>query len=152
MRVKAVLYLALTVGVLWSTFGLLMLVGYSLLSYVSPFLNDLLNITVKTSRWFLAFTLSFLVSGMCTCFYALAKANGDNHVVFLSFAFSSSALSIAIQIYRMVVNGLGWFAVDLFGSYGDLSLVKLVSVALLLLSLIFFSFQFSLIRMERYSP
>ncbi|MDI6862787.1 MAG: hypothetical protein QMC97_05330 [Pseudothermotoga sp.] len=149
---KTVLYLALIIGVLWSTFGLVMLIGYSLLSYASPFLNDILNVTVKSSRWFLAFALSFLASGMCICLYSLAKANGDNHVVFLSFAFSSSALSIAIQIYRMVVSGIGWFAYDLLGSYGEIGLVKLVSVGLLALSLIFFSFQFSLIRMERYSP
>lgn len=148
---KSLVYLTLLVGILWTSFGLLMLVGYLLLSHVSPFLNDLLNIEVKTSKWFLTFTLSFLTSGLCTCLYSLAKANQDNQMIFLSFAFSSTALSIAIQIYRMVVKGIGWLAADLLGAYSDLNLVKLLSAGLLVFSLILLSFQFSLIRMERAS-
>lgn len=146
---KALLYLSLLIGVFWSAFGLLLLIGYSLLDYVSPLFNDFFNITVRTSRWFLAFSLFFLCSGLCTCLYSVARANGDNHMIFLSFAFASSAFSIAVQIYRMVVNGLGWFVVDLLGAYGDLKPVQLLSIGLLILSLILFSFQFSLIRLER---
>jgi len=147
--VKVLLYLSLLIGVFWSAFGLLLLIGHSLLDYVSPLLNDFFNITVRTSKWFLAFSLFFLCSGLCTCLYSVARAGGDNHMIFLSFAFASSAFSIAVQIYRMVVNGLGWFAVDLLGAYGDLKPVQLLSIGLLILSLILFSFQFSLIRLER---
>ncbi|MCS7174569.1 hypothetical protein [Pseudothermotoga sp.] len=146
---KTLLYLSLLIGVFWSAFGLLLLIGYSLLGYVSPLLNDFFNVTVRTSKWFLAFSLFSLCSGLCTCLYSIARASGGNHMIFLSFAFASSAFSIAVQIYRMVVSGLGWFAVDLLGAYGDLRPIQLLSIGLLILSLILFSFQFSLIRLER---
>ncbi len=152
MSVKSILYLATLVGILWCSLGLLMLVGYSLLSHFSPFLNDFLNVSVKTSKWFLAFALFFTVSGLCTSLYALARANRDNYMVFLSFAFSSNASSIAVQIYRMVAKGIGWWAADLLGTHSEVSLVKWLSIFLLLLSLILLSFQFSLIRMERRAP
>ncbi len=148
---RAGLYLILLLGVFCTAIGLLMILAYGLSVYISPVFRDAFNLNFQSSKWFFFISLLTICSGICISFYSLAKANDDNHIVFLSFALISNGFSLSTQIFRMVVHGFAWMGVELLGKTGDIKPMQYLSAGFLIFTLLNFVLCLSIIREERLS-
>ncbi|HOJ88536.1 MAG TPA: hypothetical protein PLP64_07910 [Pseudothermotoga sp.] len=148
---KVGLYLMLLLGILCTAIGLLMILAYGLIIYISPVFKDAFNLSFHSSRWFFFVVVLTICSGICISFYSLAKANDDNYMIFLSFALISNGFSLFAQIFRMIVHGFAWMGVELLGKTGDVRPIQYLSIGFLAFTLVSFVLCLSVLREERLS-
>ncbi|ABV33132.1 MULTISPECIES: hypothetical protein [Pseudothermotoga] len=144
-------YLIMLLGIFCASIGFLMLSVYGVAVYLSPMLEEMLNLTINTSKWFLFVVLLTISSGICISYYSLAKANRDNYMIFLSFTVIANGFSFFVQLFRMVVHGIAWVGVELLGEHGDVKTVQYLSIGFLLFTLVNFVLSLSILRGERVS-
>ncbi|AEH50836.1 hypothetical protein [Pseudothermotoga thermarum] len=142
-------YFILLLGIVIATIGFLFVLAYVLLNHLMPFVKDLLNVSVTSSKWFLLVAVFTLLTGLSLSFYTLRKSSDQSGLLFLLTCIASITLSTIVQIWRTIVTGLAWIGIELLGNYANIGVVKIFSMIFLLFNIVLLTFCYVLIREER---
>ncbi len=114
MKVK--LFFSMIIGNITVVVGLISLSVYFGIFFGAPLFKDVLNITLYSSRWVLAFCSFLTLSGLFVQFSAMRFALDGRDFALCSLATVTSAVTLGITSFKTMILGFDWIGRELLGN------------------------------------